>query len=352
MPREGPHARPSKKLGQTDFGAVGCGVDDATRTRVELQLLERSPVRHSDRIVRPNCRVRWCRKDVRMRTRGPPVAPGPWKLEDLGVRTLGAPSVIRDSKQIVAFYQGENGHLWMSTHANNDRWWSKAWDLGGTALTCAPAAIALSDNRYHVFYCGPNRHLWMSGWDDGPGWTSPVDLGGVVLQSRPAVVALGATTYRIFYKGPNGHLWVSSWDGGAWWSAPDDLGGVILSSAPTAATVNGEPHHIAVFYAGPNGHLTMSGYNGGPWWSMPIDLRGEQLSGDPSVVSPAEHELDVFYTNSSGDLFQSQWTGGPWWSAPYSRDIKGVAGVGALTGTEVYVRNPTGDLSVAHPWLK
>jgi len=279
----------------------------------------------------------------------PPVAPGPWKLEDLGVRTLGAPSVIRDSKQIVAFYQGENGHLWMSTHANNDRWWSKAWDLGGTALTCAPAAIALSDNRYHVFYCGPNRHLWMSGWDDGPGWTSPVDLGGVVLQSRPAVVALGATTYRIFYKGPNGHLWVSSWDGGAWWSAPDDLGGVILSSAPTAATVNGEPHHIAVFYAGPNGHLTMSGYNGGPWWSMPIDLRGEQLSGDPSVVSPAEHELDVFYTNSSGDLFQSQWTGGPWWSAPYSRDIKGVAGVGALTGTEVYVRNPTGDLSVAHP---
>ena len=32
-----------------------------------------------------------------------PLVPGPWKLEDLGVGTLSAPSVIRDPKQIFDF---------------------------------------------------------------------------------------------------------------------------------------------------------------------------------------------------------------------------------------------------------
>jgi len=274
---------------------------------------------------------------------------GPWKLEDLNVATSRAPSLIQDSSQKVAFYVGPNGHLWMSTHANNGQWWSKASDLGGVVLASAPAAIAPANNIYRVFYKGPTGHLWMSSWDGGQWWSAPTDLGGVVLASAPTAISLASNKYRVFYKGPNGHLWMSSWDGGQWWSAPTDLGGVVLASAPAAVTIRAERDHIAVFYVGPNGHLTMSAWSGGPWWSAPIDLGGINISGDLSAVSPVPHEIDVFYSSSSGELTQSQWIGGPWWSAPYGRTVHTTDGGGAISGTECYIRGPNGHLSVVHP---
>jgi hypothetical protein len=279
----------------------------------------------------------------------PPATPGPWHLEDLGVAALGAPSLVQDSKQKVAFYEGANHHLWMSTHPNDGQWWSAAADLGGVALRSAPAAIAPAENTYRVFYVGPNSHLWMSSWDGGPWWSGAVDLGGVALGSAPSAISIAQDKYRVFYKGPNGHLWVSSWDGGPWWSKPTDLGGVVLGSAPAATVVRGEPDHAAVFYVGPNGHLTMSGWSGGPWWSAPIDLGGEQVSGDLAAVSSVAHEIDVFYAISSGELVHSQWRGGPWWSAPYRRSVRVLGGMGAAGGTEVYVRGANGHLSVVHP---
>jgi hypothetical protein len=278
-----------------------------------------------------------------------PAAPGPWKIEDLNVASQGIPSIVADSAQSVLFYKGPNGHLWMSTHANNGPWWSGASDLGGIVLQSAPSAIAPTDHVYRVFYRGTNSHLWMSSWDGGPWWSAPTDLGGVSLTSAPSAVALASNRYRVFYKGPNGHLWMSSWDGGPWWSAPADLGGVVLRSSPAAVAVLREPSHMAVFYVGANAHLTASIFGGGPWWSAPIDLGGVAIKGDLGAASPAPHEIDVYYTSTSGELHQSQWTGGPWWSAPFARSVSTVDGGSSVDGRSVYVRGINGHLSVTHP---
>ena len=278
-----------------------------------------------------------------------PATPGPWKLEDLNVATTGMPTIVADISQSVLFYRGPNGHLWMSTHANNGTWWSGAADLGGIVLQSAPSAIAPAAHTYRVFYKGSNAHLWMSSWDGGPWWSKPSDLGGVVLTSAPSAVALTSKQYRVFYKGPNGHLWMSSWDGGQWWSAPADLGGIVLSSSPAAVAVRGEPTHMAVFYVGPNAHLTASIFDGGPWWSPPIDLGGIPIRGELGVSSPTPHEIDVYYASTSGELNQSQWVGGPWWSAPLGRSIRTTGGGTSVDGHNVYVRSITGGVAVAHP---
>src|SRR5262249_11100371 len=106
------------------------------------------------------------------------------------------------------FYVGPNGHLWTSWWPDKpgSQWWSGATDLGGDAVTSAPAAVANALHKIDVFYRGPNHHLWTRWLPDSGAAT---DLGGVELNSGPGAVGAARDKIDVFYRGPNNHLWTS-----------------------------------------------------------------------------------------------------------------------------------------------
>ncbi|WP_433271332.1 peptidoglycan DD-metalloendopeptidase family protein [Actinosynnema sp. CS-041913] len=100
---------------------------------------------------------------------------------DRGERIFGQPAVSHRSDQLMDVFVRDDGDksLMHSASTNAGTSFSAFVDLGGGAMTSAPAAVSWAGNRIDVFARAANGHLYQRIWTATHGWYDYVDIGTV-----------------------------------------------------------------------------------------------------------------------------------------------------------------------------